>query len=639
MIFIKSKVLVMKKGILLLSAFITSLAVSMNMEVMTAAEEGIANSLYQNIYKLIEIINQSMADRRLLITVLTIGLYLLYKKTWIEKNIETIKYSKGLSLFLSVMYAGGKAFEYGNSLSILYTSSIRMMKAFILIIGFYVFYLAMINYIYFLLHTDRDIELKENRIRRLYRKHPWLIAWVGIMLVFIFHILLRYPGVMGYDNWDELGYYFGYDTYTTAQPVFHTWILGTFVKFGIFLGSANLGLFLLVMFQALIMSAVLSYSLFLMKKWGVFLWIRILAMGIYCITPYYVGYVSFPVKDYLYTAFFLLFILSIMELIILKQSYWENCFLKSIWVISSCFMILFRKNGMYIYVPVICLLLIKLVKNCINKESEKVHWKKVRTVIICLILPLALAKGISGFIEYYYHVEQDSPKEMFSLPFQQTARYVRDYGTEVTEDEKQAIEKVLDYNSLAEIYSEVTADPVKTTYHAQNTKELMDYFTVWFRQFLKHPVCYIESFWNQNYYIFSLDTDNIVYNKNCHVGEEIKMESGLLDVVYFEIPEWMHGIDSVMVSYYSLMTRFPIIGMFSNVAFYIILMIVIIVYMLHDKCKWELLVMFPLLLSFFTVLLAPQIMNQPRYAFPIIYAMPTAVAFYCYTIKIKEVNL
>lgn len=91
---------------------------------------------------------------------------------------------------------------------------------------------------------------------------------------------------------------------------------------------------------------------------------------------------------------------------------------------------------------------------------------------------------------------------MFSLPFQQTARYVRDYGTEVTEDEKQAIEKVLDYNSLAEIYSEVTADPVKTTYHAQNTKELMDYFTVWFRQFLKHPVCYIESFWNQNYYIF-----------------------------------------------------------------------------------------------------------------------------------------
>lgn len=639
MITIKNKVSVMKKGILLLSALITSLAVTMNMEVMIAAEEGIVNSLYQNIYKLIEIINQSMADRRLLVTVLSIGLYLLYKKIWIEKNIETIKYSKGLSLFLSVMHTGGKAFEYGNSLSILYTSSIRMMKAFILIIGFYVFYLAIINYIYFLLHTNRDIELKENRIRRLYRKHSWLIAWIGIMLVFIFHILLRYPGVMGYDNWDELGYYFGYDTYTTAQPVFHTWILGTFVKFGIFLGSANLGLFLLVMFQALIMSAVLSYSLFLMKKWGVFLWIRILAMGIYCITPYYVGYVSFPVKDYLYTAFFLLFILSIMELIILKQSYWENCCLKSIWVISSCFMILFRKNGMYIYVPVICLLLIKLVKNCINKESEKVHWKKVRTVIICLILPLALAKGISGFIEYYYHVEQDSPKEMFSLPFQQTARYVRDYGTEVTEDEKQAIEKVLDYNSLAEIYSEVTADPVKTTYHAQNTKELMGYFTVWFRQFLKHPVCYIESFWNQNYYIFSLDTDNIVYNKNCHVGEEIKMESGLLDVVYFEIPEWMHGIDSVMVSYYSLMTRFPIIGMFSNVAFYIILMIVIIVYMLHDKCKWELLVMFPLLLSFFTVLLAPQIMNQPRYAFPIIYAMPTAVAFYCYTIKIKEVNL
>lgn len=73
---------------------------------------------------------------------------------------------------------------------------------------------------------------------------------------------------------------------------------------------------------------------------------------------------------------------------------------------------------------------------------------------------------------------------MFSLPFQQTACYVRDYRAEVTEEEKQAIKNVLDYNSLIEIYLEVTADPVKTAYHAKNSKELMEYFAVWVRQFL-----------------------------------------------------------------------------------------------------------------------------------------------------------
>lgn len=629
---VKDKTLIRNRSILFLSAFISSLAVTMNLEVLEAAEAGIKNPLYQNIYKLIEIINQTMADRGVLITVLTLGLYIIYKMIWVEKNLAIIKYSKGLALFLAVMYAGGKAFEYGNSLSVFYTSSIRMMKAFILIVGFYIFYLTIINYFYFLLHKNSYYILKENKIRRLYNKHPWLSVWIGILIVWFFHISLRYPGVMGYDNWDELSYYFGYETYTTAQPVFHTWVLGTFVKFGIYLGSASLGLFLLVIFQALVMSAVLAYSLFLIKKWGGFLWLRILTMGVYCIAPYYVGYMSFPVKDYLYTAFFLLFILSLMELNILGQSYWENKFPKSIWVISACFMILFRKNGIYIYFPVICLLLISLVRICISK---KICGKKAVTVIICLILPLAFAKGITGFIENYYHVEQDSPKEMFSLPFQQTARYVRDYGAEVTEEEKQAIKNVLDYNSLAEIYSEVTADPVKTTYHANNSKELLDYFVVWFRQFFKHPVCYLEAFWNQNYYIFSPNIDNIVYNKDCHVGEEIKTESGLLDIVNFEIPEWMHGISAIMVSYYSLMTRFPIIGMFSNVAFYIILMFVIVIFMLHDKRRKALFVMFPLLLSFCTILMAPQIMNQPRYAFPIIYTMPTVVAFYCYTVTRK----
>lgn len=46
------------------------------------------------------------------------------------------------------------------------------------------------------------------------------MEWV--LIVWIFHISLRYLGVMGYDNWDGLSYYFGYEPYTTAQPVFHT---------------------------------------------------------------------------------------------------------------------------------------------------------------------------------------------------------------------------------------------------------------------------------------------------------------------------------------------------------------------------------------------------------------------------------
>lgn len=636
MLFIKREKRLRNSKILFIVALITSLAITMSMEVPEAAEAGITNSLILAIYKMIEIVNQTMADRGLLLTLLTFGLYSVYKKIWMEKNIRIIRYSKGLALFFSVMYVGGMAFEYGNSLSVIYTSSIRFMKAIIVIIGFYALYLTIINYLYLLLHQNNDIVLKNRKLFGFYSKYPWLSVWLGIMLCWTVHIVLRYPGVMGYDNWDELGQFFGYEAYTTAQPIFHTWVLGSFVKLGVKLGSANLGLFLLVIFQALVMSSVLAYSLLLMKKRETFLWLRILTMGIYCFSPYYVGYVSFPIKDFLYMAFFLLFFLCITELAAEGQSFWQSSFQRNLWIISACFLMLFRKNGKYIYLLFLCLLGIILLRQCICVgEKNKQFLMKIGTIIVCLVSPLILAKGIDSCIMYSYHVEQDSPKEMFSLPFQQTARYVRDHGAEISEEEAQVIGRVLNYDRLPAIYSELTSDPVKTTYHAKSTRELVDYFGVWFKQFLKHPICYIEAVWNQNYYIFSPNIDNIVYNKDCHVGEEIKKDSGLFDVVYFEGPKCMNGVADIMVSYYSLLTRFPIIGMLSNVAFYIMLMFVFILYMVHDRFRKELLVMFPLFVSFITILLAPQIQYQPRYAFPVIYAMPSVVSFYCYTINIK----
>ena len=127
MLFIKKEKGLWKNIFLLLAAFLTSLAITMNMEVIETVEVGIENPIFKIVYKLIEIVNQTMADRGLLLTLLTFSLFAVYKKIWIENSIEIIRYSKGLALFFSIMYTGGKAFEYGNSLSVIYASSIRIM--------------------------------------------------------------------------------------------------------------------------------------------------------------------------------------------------------------------------------------------------------------------------------------------------------------------------------------------------------------------------------------------------------------------------------------------------------------------------------------------------------------------------------
>lgn len=616
--------------LLFLGSIMTALAVTMNMDAAEAAESGITSSLYLAIYKLIEKISLDLADKGLLLSLLTVFSYIVYHKVWAEKQTIAIRYSKSLSLFLAIMYTAGMGFSSGNSLAILYTSSIRMLKTLILITGFYILYLTAINSLYLLLQSRKDIVLHKNKVILFYQKHPWLSVWLGIMGCWMVHILLRYPGAMSYDNWNQLAYYFGYKSFTTAQPVFHTWLFSSFIRFGLWIGSANIGLFLFIVFQSLIMSAILSWSLLLMRRWRTPVWLRLLTMGIYCAAPYYAGYASFPIKDFLYTAFFLLFLLYIMEW--LGNTSLFNKKSRAIgWVLTVCLFILCRKNGIYIYLPVAIIMAVKEMKrfqkNLTVKEAPY-NCQSIIFFVVLLLLPLLIVKGTESIITYCYQVQKDSSKEALSLPFQQTARYVRDYGNEIPKEEKEAIAKVLDYDKIPAVYLEMTADPVKTTFHAETNEDLFNYFKVWFKQFLKHPLCYIEATWNQNYYLFAPNIDNIVYNKDCNIGEEIILDIGLLEKIDFEIPEKMQGICAIMVSYYSLLSRLPILGMLNNVAFYIILLFAAFIFMLHDRQKNELFIMLPLFLSFLIILAAPQIQNQPRYAFPIIYAMPSVIAFF-----------
>lgn len=224
-----------------------------------------------------------------------------------------------------------------------------------------------------------------------------------------------------------------------------------------------------------------------------------------------------------------------------------------------------------------------------DKREKSAAWKQwMRTAgrkLIVVCLPFVLVFVVEGIITQVYHVEKDSPKEMFSLPFQQTARYVKEYGDEISEEEREIIAKVLDYDSLAEIYEPMTADPVKTTYRSGSAGDLTAYFKVWLKEFFRHPLCYVEATWNQNYYVFAPYVDNVVYNKNCLVGSELEYDKEYYSWLNFQIPEKMEGLANVTVKLYSLLTTAPVIGMFSNVAFYVILMFVLLHFIRLEKIK------------------------------------------------------
>lgn len=611
---------------LFLQAFFTALALNTELGVADDEIDGISNAFLAKLYAILAQIESGIRTKGFFLTVLMASLFAGY--LWISRKEHTVSQKKhiGLAVFLSVMYTGGMAYWYGGNLSLLYSFQINKLRSVVLLLGMYFFYLHAIEGLHYILHKKtKNAGTAAERTGKWslgYRKYSFWMTWGILMLIWLVHLILRYPGAMSYDNWAQLRYYYGFERYTTAQPIFHTWLFGSFIRLGVKLGSPNVGLFLFVLMQSLIMSAVLTWTLELMKHWNTAVWLRTLTFAVYCIAPYFAGYAAFPIKDYLYTAFLVLLACLMAEWMLAEGQFWNYIAKNVLWIVATALMILCRKNGIYLY-------LVVTVAICVQ-----MFWKKKRTLrvtgrkMIVIILPFLLVFAVEGIITQVYHVEKDSPKEMFSLPFQQTARYVKEYGDEISEEEREIIAKVLDYDSLAEIYEPMTADPVKTTYRSGSTGDLTAYFKVWLKEFFRHPLCYVEATWNQNYYVFAPYVDNVVYNKNCLVGSELEYDKEYYSWLNFQIPEKMEGVSNVTVKLYSLLTTAPVIGMFSNVAFYVILMFVLLHFIRLEKNKRAFFVILPAVISFLFVLLAPQIQGQPRYAFPIIYTMPLMIAFY-----------
>ena len=80
-----------------------------------------------------------------------------------------------------------------------------------------------------------------------------------------------------------------------------------------------------------------------------------------------------------------------------------------------------------------------------------------------------------------------------SLPFMMTARYVKDYPNDVTDSEREIIDRTLQYDTLAERYNPVFADTVKNYCNVTGARAFVDYFKVWVKQGLRHPDAYFKA--------------------------------------------------------------------------------------------------------------------------------------------------
>ncbi len=180
------------------------------------------------------------------------------------------------------------------------------------------------------------------------------------------------------------------------------------------------------------------------------------------------------------------------------------------------------------------------------------------------------------------------------------------------------------YEILAKVYDPIKSDAVKATfgfYSQPSLKDLISYFKVWIKQFLKHPVCYVSATLNQNYQLFCPFTLSETIRLSTLAGINKKEVNDILGVHEISVIE---SFGEGLACYYIFMYRLPVFQLFSNLSVYVYLLVFLFAYAVYHKLRKAYIAMIPMAVCFFIVVLAPCV--GVRYALPFVYPMPIMIA-------------
>lgn len=527
-----------------------------------------------------------------------------------------------LSILFTIIIIIGNSFYVSDSFKFIEKNII--INLIIAIISLVVFYLIFSKIFEILEHKEFKIldklnksktinKIKKTKLYKLFLKHPFLFSLIFILICWLPYIISFYPSILSPDPSFQIKQYFKipnkYSTYvvlldpnvliTNHHPVIHTLLLGTCVKIGKIINNVNLGFFIYSLIQTLILSSVLAYTIKFMNDLKLNKKYLLFALIVYSFVPIFPFYAMSAVKDVIFGSLIILYIITIYKLIKCDDIKIKNI-IKII--ILLILIILFRNNG--IHVIVLSFPFLFFIDKKIRKEIK---------LILIFLLIIIFNYSYNNIILPCFKITPTSVREMLSIPFQQTARYVKYHDKEVTKEEKKAIDKLLNYDTLAERYKSDISDPVKNEFNRYYKKEdLNKYFRVWFKEFTKHPVTYIEATIDNTYgYFYPLKTRWFIYYKYY----DKVVEDGF-DYHYNDLKE-----SRKFLSYYGVSFPYiPVIGLIVNIAFNVWILIFMLVYLIYKKKYKSTIYLIPSYILILVCIASP-VNAYFRYALPYVFAL------------------
>lgn len=449
-----------------------------------------------------------------------------------------------------------------------------------------------------------------------------IACWVPYMIIMS-------PGAMGTDTRDQFAQILGNGEMswspgtvprkpsdillTNHHPVAHTLLLGIFLKFGELIGSYFAGIELYCVLQSFVFAAALTYSVIKLQEYGMS---KRLAKSVYLfftLCPLFPLWGMTTFKD---TPFAIM--LLVVTLLLYDAFKMPDKFTKSKYRVlaAALFVILIVRNNSFY------MLLMLLPFVVVHFRKDKRFLVKIISV---MLIPMLLFKvGFTGAAFKLAGVNNGSPREMLSIPFQQTARYIVEFENEITPEEEKNIRAILGggeltLSDIAAEYVPDRSDPVKGQYNKYaTTDDLVRYFKTWFAQLAKHPGCYIEAFLNMNYGWFGFDSnhDAIYYDGNTDETIPDYLEG-------LDNPKIFDGARAAVAQMVDFLDRIPVISCLFEFSFYTWCYVVIFLAMLMRKKFTELLACLPIFANYAICFVGP--VAYMRYVIPMIVCIPFVI--------------
>ncbi|KRL06016.1 DUF6020 family protein [Liquorilactobacillus oeni] len=481
-----------------------------------------------------------------------------------------------------------------------------------------------------------------------YENNTCLIALL-LMLVWLLIIIPFLPGTVTWDAFRQFDEYqnlhlsFLNFTYvpTNHHPWFVTLFFGTVFDIGSKLGGPNLGIFLIVVIQAVISAFIYAQAIiFVSKRIGkiagkfTFLFFSL---------PIFGAYVQTVDKSSLFYAFcvwFCLNYLQVFDAISHRKKLQTLDYL--LLFVSSTLMMFFRNDGGY--VVIISLLLLTIYSMLLKKK-----WTKVAFVFLTSLL---LFLGWNKVVLNALHVIPGSPGEALTIPMRQTAYEYLMYPEHFSTDDKKVLNKILPLNEIKSRYNVNQADKLKELYPVNTflsnedaikkvnnnelkleatpkiKKETAAFLKLWLKMGISHPLDYVKVYLQANSRFLNPFFNAINNNDSLFLSFDYMNNVRILKPHWYKnynyvFPKWFLNLSRDIIS--AIITM-PVVALIANVGMPFWTMIILFGIVISKLKIQYLIALLPLILLTLVPTMSP-VNGYSRYGIMGLAILPLFVAY------------